>query len=119
MTDESSNRPSGHYSPYAVHNDMIFISGQLPFDTQRNMPDGIMGQTRQVLQNLLWVLTDAGSSISNVLQMRIYLSNIDDWDAVNIIYAEFFGAHKPARCVVPTGPLHYGALIEIEAVAHV
>lgn len=63
------------------------------------------------------VLKEANCSCENGVQCRIYLSNIQDWDVVNVLYAEYFGNHKPARIVVPTGPLHFGCLMEIEAMA--
>ncbi|MGB4973484.1 MAG: RidA family protein [Cyclobacteriaceae bacterium] len=113
-------QPKGHYSPCITHNGIVYVSGQLPFHPKtREIPEGIEKQTWQVLQNLELILNEAGSSTAKVLQMRIYIPKMEMWDLVNKIYAEFFGAHKPVRCIVPTRELHYGCLIEIEATAFV
>ena len=61
--------------------------------------------------------TAAGLTKENVVQCRIYLTDIENWDRVNAVYGAFFGAHKPARVVVPVPALHFGCLTEIEAVA--
>jgi 2-iminobutanoate/2-iminopropanoate deaminase len=83
------------------------------------MPEGIVKQTEQVLKNVERILHEAGSIKEKVLQVRVYIPNIDDWSTVNEVYAEFFGNHKPARCVIPTRNLHFGALIEVEATAYI
>lgn len=109
---------NGHYSPCIAHNGMLFISGQLPIDTQTGkIPAGIETQVHLVLDKIDLILEEAGTDRNHVIQVRIYLSDIALWDKVNAVYSEFFGTHKPVRCVVPTGPLHYGCLIEAEAVA--
>ena len=82
-----------------------------------SVPSGIEAQTRQVLANVDQILTAADSGRDRVLQMRIYVSDIQHWDTVNRVYAEFFGAHKPARAIVPTRELHFGCLLEVEATA--
>lgn len=118
ITNESMPKANGHYSMCIEHNGLLYISGQLPFDPEtKSLPDGITAQTQQVLLNLESVLKAAASSIHSVIQVRIYLEDIHDWDDVNSQYAKFFGDHKPVRCAIPTGPLHFGALIEIEAIA--
>jgi reactive intermediate/imine deaminase len=110
--------PSGHYSTCIAHNGLLYISGQLPVDpVDKSIPDTIEAQTDLVLAKLDRILAAAGSAKANVLQVRIYVSDVGLWSRVNERYAAFFGEHKPARCVVPTGPLHYGCLIELEAVA--
>lgn len=112
--------PKGHYSPGVVHQGVLYISGQLPTHPQTGkIPAGIQAQTRLALAKAESVVNAAGGSRDSVLQMRIYISNGDDWGAVNEVYAEFFGDHRPARCVVPTRDLHYGCLIEIEGTAAV
>ena len=111
----------GHYSPGIVSNGLIFISGQLSIDpdTRQVAQGGIEEHTRLALNNLDRVLKEAGVERSSVVQCRVYVSDIDDWDKVNVIYSEFFGEHKPARIVVPVSKLHFGCLIEIEAIAEV
>lgn len=113
-------KSNGHYSHCVEHNGILYLSGQLPLDPEtRQMPEGIVKQTEQVLKNLERILHEAGSSKEKVLQARVYIPNIDDWSTVNEVYAEFFGNHKPARCIVPTPNLHFGALIELEATAYI
>lgn len=109
----------GHYTPGIISKGMLYISGQLSLnpDTGKIPLGGIAEQAKQCFSNMDRVLKEANCTCENVVQCRIYLSNIQDWDVVNILYAEYFGNHKPARIVVPTGPLHFGCLMEIEAVA--
>ena len=109
---------NGHYSQCIEHNGVLYISGQLPGNPKiKSIPEDIEGQTRIVLEKIKLILEQAGSSKEKVIQMRIYISDIGLWEEVNRVYADFFGEHKPVRCVVPTGRLHYGCLIEVEAVA--
>ena len=116
---ENAPTPAGHYSQAVVHNDLVFVSGQLPIvpETGEKITGTIKEQTVQTLNNLKAILEASGSSIDNVLKATVYISDISLWSRVNTIYSEFFGNHKPARVVVSTTPLHFGFLIEIEAVA--
>jgi enamine deaminase RidA (YjgF/YER057c/UK114 family) len=76
-------------------------------------------QARQALANVQAILEAAGSGMSQLLQMTIYISDISHWAAVNEVYTEVLGEHRPARAVVPVRDLHYGYLIEIQAIAAV
>jgi 2-iminobutanoate/2-iminopropanoate deaminase len=110
----------GHYSHCVEHNGVLYLAGQLPIDPlTKVMPQGIERQTEQVLANVNRILTAAGSSKNKVIQVRVYIPNIENWTSVNEVYAQFFGDHKPARCIIPTRELHYGALIEVEVTAFV
>jgi 2-iminobutanoate/2-iminopropanoate deaminase len=113
--------PAGHYAQAVVSNGLVFVSGQLPVDPagDGHHPGTIEEQTRQALDNLEAVLREADSEPGLVLKTTVYVSDIELWDRVNQIYAEFFGSHRPARAVVPTRELHYGYQVEIEAVAMV
>ena len=119
IQNEQIPTPAGHYSPIVEHGGTLYISGQIPRRADGSIPEGITAQTQLVLEKLGSLLTAAGSSTDRVVQVRIYLPDIALWEEVNQLYADFFGSHKPARCVVPTTPLHYGCLIELEAVAAV
>lgn len=117
---DTPNMPkaNGHYSMCIEHNGLLYLAGQLPVDaTTKTVPSTIEQQTDLCLKKIELILLEAGSSKSNVLQVRIYISDIELWDRVNERYSLFFGEHKPVRCVVPTKTLHYGALIEMEATA--
>ncbi|MBA3805617.1 MAG: RidA family protein [Acidobacteria bacterium] len=111
--------PGGHYSQAVVHNGLIYISGQLAINPQTG--EKILGpieeQTEQVLVNIAAILRAAGSDLSRVLKMTIYISDMSLWGRVNEVYARVMGEAKPARAVVPVNELHYGFLIEIEAIA--
>ena len=111
--------PGGHYSHALVAGGLVFVSGQLPI-----APSGEkLGtatfdvQARQVLANVEAALTAAGSSVAQLAQVRVYVTDIAHWPAFNAIYAEWAGASRPARAVVPVPHLHFGFLIEVEAVA--
>ena len=111
-------KANGHYSQCIEHNGILYLSGQLPINQNSKItPKSIEEQTDLVLKNMEAILNEAGSSKNNVLQVRIYLSNIELWDKVNDRYSLFFEEHKPVRCVIPTRELHFGCLIEIEATA--
>lgn len=118
INNEKMPEANGHYSQCIEHNGMLYLSGQLPGNPAINpLPADIESQTRLVLSKIDMILIEAGSSRDKVIQMRIYIPDIELWDGVNRTYSEFFGKHKPVRCIVPSGKLHYGCLIEVEAVA--
>lgn len=111
-------KANGHYSPCIQHNDVLYLSGQLPIDSvTRAIPKSIEEQTDLALKNVETIVIEAGSSKNQILQMRVYISNIELWSKVNERYSAFFGDHKPVRSIVPTRDLHFGCLIEIEAIA--
>ena len=113
--------PAGHYSQAVVHGGLVYVSGQVPVDprTGERRVGTIEEQTAQALRNVAEILRASGSGLDRVLKMTVYVSDIGLWAAVNRVYAEFMGEHRPARAVVPVGELHYGFQIEIEAVAAV
>ena len=117
-THKSIPTPAGHYSPVIGHNGTLYISGQLPMDPQsKAVPESIEEQTITALNNLENLLLAGGSRRDHVLQVRIYVSDIDQWDQINKTYSEWFGDHKPARAIIPCGELHFGCLLELEATA--
>jgi len=113
--------PKGHYSPAVVHNGLIFVSGQLPMNhATGEVETGLIEkQTEIALRNVEAILTAAGSDLNHVLQMTIYVSEMDDWDKVNEVYKRILGEHRPARAIVPVKTLHFGTQIEIQAIATV
>lgn len=111
-------KSNGHYSQCIAQNGILYLSGQLPIDqVTRNIPETIEAQTDLALKNVEVILREAGSSKNMILQVRVYISNIDLWDKVNERYSVFFENHKPVRCIIPTRELHFGCLIEIEVTA--
>ena len=120
ISSPDSPAPAGHYSSAVVHNGIVYISGQLPRVPGKPAdfaPATIEEQTRQALQNAEAVLRMAGSRRELVLRSTLYVSDIAFWAAVNAEYAAFFGAHKPARAIVPVGHFRNGFLLEIDMIA--
>jgi len=112
-------KPAGHYSQAIVHNNLVYVSGQLPVDpaTGEKKTGPIEEQTEQVLKNLAGILKAAGCGTDQVIKTTVYISDMELWSRVNAVYSRFFGEHRPARAVVPTRNLHFGFQIEIEAIA--
>jgi len=109
---------NGHYSQCIEHNGILYLSGQLPIIKEtKSIPSTIEEQTILVLKNVETILNEAGCNKNNILQVRIYISDIKLWDKVNNGYIRFFENHKPVRCIIPTRELHFGCLIEIEVTA--
>lgn len=101
-----------HASPF------IFTSGQIALNTDGEMVgDAVEPQARQVLNNLAAILEEAGCSAKDIVKTTIFLTNIDDFAIVNLVYSQFFGDHKPARSTVQVAKLPKNALVEIEAIA--
>ena len=113
--------PKGHYSPGVVHNGLVYVSGQLPMDLTTRQPftGSIEEQTELALRNVEAVLKEAGSTLNQVVQMTIYVSDIELWGKVNETYARVLGDHRPARAVIPVKDLHFDTKIEIAAIAAV
>ncbi len=116
---QSIPEPKGHYSPAVEYNGLIFVSGQLPMNhaTGEVETGAIELQTELALRNVEMILIAAGSDLNHVLQMTIYISEMDDWGKVNEVYQRILGEHKPARAIVPVKDLHFGTKIEIQAIA--
>ena len=109
----------GHYSQAVVHAGIVYVAGQLPIvpaDPDRRLAD-FEAQAEQVLSNVFAILEAAGSAPDRVLRATVYIADVAHWPAFNAIYARRFGAHRPARTVVPVGALHYGYLVEMDVVA--
>lgn len=113
--------PKGHYSSALSHNGLIFVSGQLPIDSATGAVEtgAIELQTELALRNVEAILMEANSDLNHVLQMTIYVSEMELWDKVNAVYRRILGEHKPARAIVPVKDLHFGTKIEIQAIAAV
>ncbi len=108
----------GPYSHAAKAGGLIFCSGQIPLDpaTMRLVEGGIEAQTRRVLANIESLLGTLGAGPRQVAKTTIFLTDMTHFPAVNTIYGEFFGDHKPARSTVAVAALPLGALVEIECV---
>jgi 2-iminobutanoate/2-iminopropanoate deaminase len=114
-------KSAGHYSHAVVHNGVVYVAGQLGIDPANpgKPPGSIEAQTEQTLKNIRAILEAAGSGLDHVLQMTVFVSDIELWGKVNETYARIMGDHRPARAVVPVKELHHGYQLEIQAVAAV
>lgn len=110
---------AGAYSQATTDGDLVFTAGQVALTPSGESlaSESIETQTERALQNLEAVLESAGSSLDNVLKTTVYLADIEDFEAMNEVYAEHFGADPPARSAVQAGGLPLGMAVEIEAVA--
>lgn len=116
---QTPNAPAaiGPYSQAMVVGDLLFTSGQIPLRADGTLNEGnITVQTTQVLANLKAVIEAAGSSLDNVVKTTVFLKNLDDFVAMNKVYAETFGTHTPARSTVQVAKLPRDVLVEIEAI---
>ncbi|GGV25978.1 enamine deaminase RidA [Streptomyces longisporoflavus] len=111
--------PAGHYSHITTHRGVAYISGQLPVspDGSRLAEEPFEVQARQVLSNLDACLATAGTSRERLLSVTVHVTGIGDWPAFDRLYADWLGAHRPARAVAGVQELHYGAAVEVHAIA--
>jgi 2-iminobutanoate/2-iminopropanoate deaminase len=112
--------PKGNYSQAVRVGTFLFVSGQLPIDLNGILIGGtIAEETFQVLHNLRAIVEAADCTIADIVQCTIYISDIRSWPDVNRVYGEFFSGVPvlPARAVVPVKQMHFGANIEIQAIA--
>ncbi len=116
---ELAPKAIGPYSQAVVAGDLIFCSGQIALnpETMTLIEGGIEDQTRQVLTNLTAVLEAAEASLKNVVKTTVYLQDINDFKAMNAVYADYMGNHAPARAAVEVAALPAGARVEIDAIA--
>jgi 2-iminobutanoate/2-iminopropanoate deaminase len=110
--------PIGPYSPAVRAGDFLVVSGQTGSLHGELVPGGLAAQTRQVFANLTGVLQAHGASLTDVVKTNVFLTSMDDFAAMNAIYVEELGNHRPARSTVAVAGLPLGAVIEIEAWAY-
>ena len=119
ISTDAAPKPAGHYSQACAYGDLVFVSGQLPVSLEgKALADkSFEEQVRHALANLLSIVKAAGSGPDHVLKVTAFIVGVENWPAFNAVYAEVFGASRPARSVVPVPALHHGCLIELEAIA--
>jgi len=111
----------GAYSQATTNGDLLFTAGQLPLTIDGELldDDPVGEQTRQCLRNVEAILESEGLSLDDLLKTTVFLDDIDDFDAFNEAYSEFFDEAPPARSAVGAGAVPKGAAVEIEAIAAV
>jgi 2-iminobutanoate/2-iminopropanoate deaminase len=119
VSTENAPAAIGPYSQAVKTEDFLFVSGQLPIDpaTGKMVDNNITAQTRQSLTNLQAVLVAAGMDLENVVKVNVSLANINDFTAMNEVYATYFTKNFPARIAIQVACLPKNALVEIEAIA--
>lgn len=112
-------QPAGHYSHVCIAEGHIYISGQLPVTPQGTpLADAAFEeQARLALRNLDSCLSATGVGRHDLIQVRVYVTDMQKWPVFNEIYTEWIGDHRPARAVAGISELHYGVAVEVEAVA--
>jgi len=118
---DTAPKAVGPYSQAVVHDGVAYLSGQIGLDPEsgRLVAGGIEAQARQVMRNLAAVLAAAGGELSDILKVNIYLVDMADFPILNAIYADWLGAHRPARATVAVAALPLGACIEMDVVARI
>lgn len=106
--------PKGHYSHAMEAEGLVHISGQLPVGPEDM---DFEAQVRSAMESLLAIVTASGGGAANLVKVTAYIVGIANWGEFNRVYAEIMGEAKPARAIVPVPELHYGYLVEIDAVA--
>ena len=117
---KTNNAPAaiGPYSQAIEANGFVFASGQIPVNPATGeIPEGVEAQAEQVMQNMTNLLAAAGTSMENVVKTCVFIQNMDDFAAINAIYAKYFPMPCPARSCVEVSKLPKGVLLEMEAIA--
>ncbi|MDF3065555.1 MAG: dfrA [Polyangiaceae bacterium] len=119
VTSSEAPAPVAAYSQAIASGDLLFCSGQIALDpkTGQMVAGGVEAETEQVLANLKAVLAAAGATFADVVKTTVYLSNFEDFPAMNAIYVRAFPTEPPARATVGVSALPRGAKVELEAIA--
>jgi 2-iminobutanoate/2-iminopropanoate deaminase len=109
----------GPYSQAIVHGGLVYTAGQIPLDpaSMQIVEGDVAAQTERVMQNLSAVLEAAGASLQSVIKTTVFLSDMNDFVAMNEVYGRWFGEHAPARSTVQVARLPRDARVEIECIA--
>jgi len=117
----NENSPRGHYSPGILCGNLLFVSGQTSADPATGFPPegGFESEVLMALRKMESVLLAANCTKENVIKCSIFLTSMENWSAANTAYAQFFGDHRPARIVLPVGPLTNGCQVELDIIAEI
>lgn len=118
VSTEKAPAAIGPYSQGNIVNNCVYTSGQLPIDIETGkMPESISEQTRQSLNNVKSIVEEAGSSMDKIFKTTVFLSDMNNFAAMNEVYKEFFSGDFPSRSAVEVARLPLDALVEIEVIA--
>jgi 2-iminobutanoate/2-iminopropanoate deaminase len=119
ISTDQAPLPAGHYVQALGYRELVFVSGQLGLrpNGEHTFEQPFEDQARQAIANLLKILDAAGSAPDRVLKITAYIVGVENWPVFNRVYADAFGKARPARSIVPVPNLHYGYLVELDAIA--
>ena len=119
VVTDNAPKPVGPYSQAIIDGDTIYVAGQGPGNPQTGQLElgDVPSQTRRTLDNMKAILEAAGSSLDKVLRCNVYLKDINDFQAMNQVYATYFSAPHPARTTIQAGALPGGISVEIDCIA--
>lgn len=118
ISTDKAPKAIGPYSQAIEANGMLFISGQIPVNPATgNLAEGITEQTRQVMENISAILTEAGYTFDNVVKCTCLLDNMDNFKPFNEVYGQYFTSEPPARAAFAVVKLPLGVMVEVEAIA--
>jgi len=119
VSTDRAPAPAGHYSQAIIAGGHVYISGQLPIRSDgMPLPDQeFETQAEQAVGNMLAILEAAGGTPANLVRVTAYIVGVENWPRFNAVYARLLGEARPARTVVPVPELHYGHLVEVDAIA--
>ncbi len=119
LKSDKAPKAVGPYCHGIKHGDFIFTSGQLPInpETDEIIIDDIKAAAKQALENCKAIIEEGGSSIDKVVKVTVFLVDLNDFAAVNEVYSEFFGDHKPARSCFEISKLPKDGRVEMEMIA--
>jgi len=119
INTEKAPAPIGPYSQAVQVRDTLYVSGQIPIDqgTGKLVDGNIEEETEQVMKNLGYILSEAGSNFDNVIKCSIFVSDMSNFSRINQVYGKYFGDNPPARETVEVSGLPKGVNVEISCVA--
>jgi aminoacrylate peracid reductase len=121
VTPPGTGKPIAPFSPGAMADGVVYVSGTLPFDKDNNVVHvgDAAAQTRHVLETIRSVIETAGGTMDDVTFNHIFLTDWANYAAMNAVYAEYFPGEKPARYCIQCGLVKPDALVEIASIAHI
>ena len=118
VNTEKAPAAIGPYSQAMIADNLVFISGQLGFDPKTmELKEGFKAQTRQAMENLKAIIEEAEAALETVINVDVFLTDMQNFAVFNDIYSEYFSEHKPARIALAVAGLPKGGLVEVRCVA--
>lgn len=118
---QSAPKPLGPYNHAVITENLVFCSGQIPIDPQTGdlVQGGIEEQTRRVFKNIKLVLSDAGTDLSKIIKVTVFLKDMNDFAGMNQVYSQYIPDQFPARSTLQVARIPKDALVEIEVIAEI